>query len=190
MIQDYVMEMDYLTNNYVYNPSVDLINTEYTLEEYHQISILRSNCIEFWAPVTDKVIPNIIPGKYWVSTYGKIFDTETQRPVGISIHGKGYYQVPFRTLDGKRITRKLHRIILLTFCYVAGYESLEVNHIDSNRTNNNLENLEWTTPSENTIHGILYGNKKVFNEKIDTIIPDKEILEIYDLYKSGFSIKI
>lgn len=33
-----------------------------------------------------------------------------------------------------------------------------VNHIDSNRSNNAIENLEWVTHQENSIHGVRHGN--------------------------------
>lgn len=165
-----------------------LINTGIQLEEYHQRSIFDSNCIEFWAPVTDFVIPNIVPNRYWVSTFGNTYDMKSGKPFGLSTHGKGYFQMPFKTLDGKRITRKLHRVIMLTFCYVPGCENLEVNHKDSNRKNNNITNLEWATSSENTIHGILYGNKTVFgNKDAIVLLTDEDVGQIIKYYNSGHS---
>lgn len=35
---------------------------------------------------------------------------------------------------------------------------LQVNHIDHNRQNNRLNNLEWVTPSENSSKGVKFGN--------------------------------
>lgn len=46
-----------------------------------------------------------------------------------------------------------------------------VNHIDSNTHNNRVENLEWVTHSENSIHGLICGTKSVnphFNYKLKT----------------------
>ena len=76
----------------------NFVNANYILEEYHQRSIFDSNCIEFWAPVTDRVIPNIVPNRYWVSTLGRTWNTNTNRPFGLSVHKKGYYQYFLRLL--------------------------------------------------------------------------------------------
>ncbi len=46
-------------------------------------------------------------------------------------------------------TKTVHRIILSTFKWDSLYEC---NHIDWNKSNNNIDNLEWCTHSENIIH--------------------------------------
>ena len=53
--------------------------------------------------------------------------------------------------DGKTITALLHRLIALTF--IANPNNYkEVNHIDGNKENNSVSNLEWTTRHLNEIH--------------------------------------
>lgn len=52
----------------------------------------------------------------------------------------------------KRYMRQVHRLVLETFNPVCNMENLQVNHIDGNKSNNKLSNLEWVTPKENTVH--------------------------------------
>lgn len=59
--------------------------------------------------------------------------------------------------DGKVKTVLVHRIVAKAFCpNPNGYRF--VNHIDSNRANNDSCNLEWVSSSENRMHGITQGN--------------------------------
>lgn len=46
----------------------------------------------------------------------------------------------------------LHRVVLCSFSWFDLYHKKHVNHIDWNPTNNNLENLEFVSPKENSIH--------------------------------------
>lgn len=53
----------------------------------------------------------------------------------------------------------IHRLV--AFAFIPNPDNKPcVNHIDSNRENNNIENLEWCTMSENIIHGYRFGNIK------------------------------
>lgn len=65
-------------------------------------------------------------------------------------NGNGYRYVTV-TVDGKRKHLYVHRIVAELF--IENPEGKPyVNHIDYDRTNNSVENLEWCTPSENNMH--------------------------------------
>lgn len=70
----------------------------------------------------------------------------------LTINKKGYLKITLFK-NGKGNTREVHRIIAEAFIPNIENKS-QVNHIDGNKQNNNVENLEWVTPRENNIHSI------------------------------------
>ena len=117
-------------------------------------------------------------GLYEVSDSGEIrscarhINTDIRHVKTRLIHGRilrqnkkrnGYMTVDL-CKDGKVKTALVHRIVAKAFCpNPRGYRF--VNHIDSNRSNNDACNLEWVSSSENRLHGIKYGNVS-FPEKV------------------------
>lgn len=79
---------------------------------------------------------------------------------------------------GKVINFQLHRLIAEAF--IPNPESKSyVNHKDSNRSNNSLENLEWVTFEENVKHGYIYGNASNKGSKNGfSILTEEIVIEI------------
>ena len=71
-----------------------------------------------------------------------------------------YQIINFMRNDGKKKTYRLHRLVLMAFKPIANPEDMEVNHIDGNKKNNCLSNLEWCTSSENQNHAFKNGLQK------------------------------
>lgn len=59
----------------------------------------------------------------------------------------------------KRSKKLVHRLVAQEFLENPT-EKEQVNHIDGNKSNNYLSNLEWVTRSENVKHAYLIGLKK------------------------------
>lgn len=81
----------------------------------------------------------------------------------------GYYYSRFLNRD------YIHRIVAETF--IDNPENKEyVNHIDGNKNNNNIDNLEWSTPSENMVHASISGliNKESESRNIEISKNQKE----------------
>ena len=70
------------------------------------------------------------------------------------IHSAGYERV---TLSKKDYF--IHRLVAKAFIDNPNNKR-EVNHINGNKADNRLENLEWTTPSENQFHAYRTGLKR------------------------------
>ena len=83
-----------------------------------------------------------------INHIGRRYSGRTLRP---SYHTNGYLQVDLRK-DGIRISKLIHRLVAEAFIPNPN-SHLEINHKDENKTNNNVENLEWCTREYNMNHG-------------------------------------
>lgn len=94
-------------------------------------------------------IPNY-EGLYKISNFGRIMNNK-----GLIlkqyIQNSGYYIVHLS--NGKRKAFTTHRLVATVF--IKNTENKDyVNHIDGNKSNNNIENLEWCTGQENMQHAV------------------------------------
>lgn len=71
------------------------------------------------------------------------------------LNSNGYLFVQF-SLSGKQVKKKVHRLVSQTFTPNPNNWP-EVNHKDCNRTNNNIDNLEWCSRSYNQKYREKYG---------------------------------
>lgn len=67
-----------------------------------------------------------------------------------------YWTCTLTNREGKRVKRSMHRLLMQTFV-PNPFNKAHVNHIDGDKSNNDLSNLEWATPQENAIHALETG---------------------------------
>ena len=91
---------------------------------------------------------------YWINNQGEIYNKNTGNKISYKTERDGYIRVSLMKKNGGTMYLQVHRIYAMAFKPVEGMEKLQVNHIDGNKENNNLENLEWVTPKENIQHAI------------------------------------
>ena len=103
--------------------------------------------MEIWKPVTK------IPG-YEVSNIGRVRSLKQKLPklLKVATNNVGYDLVCLS--NGKaKYTSYIHRLVAEAFIPTnLTLDNVHVNHRDKNPRNNNVENLEWTTRSENMFH--------------------------------------
>lgn len=90
-------------------------------------------------------------GLYQVSNLGRVNRVATGRVLKGGKDGGGYLNVDL-CKNGKRKTHTIHRLLAQAFIPNPENKS-DVNHIDEDKTNNNVNNLEWSTRKENLNHG-------------------------------------
>lgn len=134
---------------------------------------------------------------YEVSNLGNVRNKKTGKVLKPLRHNKGYLQV---TLCKERKHKQclVHRLVSTAF--IPNPENKkEVNHLDGNKTNNCVSNLEWVSHSENIIHSFRTGlnhivstNKNNFKtnnpsvkkrQKVRCIETDQEFESQYDASK-------
>ena len=85
-----------------------------------------------------------------VTTWGRVYNTETKQFLKPYSHYKGYLRVDLSNKDGKKHF-KVHRLVAQAF--IPNEEGKpQVNHKDGNKHNNSITNLEWVTNRENCDH--------------------------------------
>ena len=157
-----------------------------------------SMCVEIWKDILG------YEGLYCLSILGRIKSLNYNGTGRIQIMKSRIGIVGYRIInfhkDKKRKTKTIHRLLALHF--IPNPENKpEVNHIDGDKSNYLLNNLEWNTRSENHIHShkmgledTRRGSKSNFAKlteqqvleirKIDRTMSQREIGLIYSV-KSG-----
>ena len=79
----------------------------------------------------------------YVSTHGRVKDNQKHLK-RVLTNQKGYLAV--EVMGGIKL---LHRLVMETWCICDNYENLTIDHLDHNKRNNRVDNLEWVTQEEN-----------------------------------------
>ena len=100
-------------------------------------------------------------GFYEVSSFGRVTGlgrwARSKRFLAPAVHTGGYLFLML--CGGKRIDREqwfVHRLVACTFLGNLD-KSAEVNHVDCNKKNNDVSNLEVTTRYGNYLHAVAHG---------------------------------
>lgn len=122
---------------------------------------------EQWKSVA---IPNY--EHFLISNYGRVFNSKTNHYIAIGDNGRGYKNCKLKS-KGKTITVYIHRLVAQAF--LTDWDiTKQVNHIDKNKSNNKVTNLEMVNDSQNKQHS---QNEYV----IGHINAQGKVLEVYDL---------
>ncbi len=141
--------------------------------------------------------------RYQVSNKGNFIRKKDFIVIQQSFTPDGYRSIKLVSDSGKRTTMRSSRIVGMTFIKLPdsskSYDDYQINHQDGIITRNDVENLEWSTPSENLQHAYDSGlrRKKDFSEvqllKVRKLIEagktDHQILYKCDFIRSKFKLR-
>jgi hypothetical protein len=138
-----------------------------------------------------------LEGVYEVSTKGRVrsvdrpvlfhgqYSIRRGKDMAITRNSKGAMTVVICN-NGSRKTTAVHRMVAEIFLDNPE-NKLQVNHIDGDRSNNSIENLEWNTPGENQDHAYQTGLKRCGEVHPNAKLTAREIPQIRDLIFYGYS---
>ena len=120
---------------------------------------------------------------YSITKTGEVINTRTGKAKALDFNKKvGYFQVDLYK-NNKRTKHYIHRLVAQA--YIPNPLGLpEVNHKDSDRTNNHVSNLEWVSSSGNSIHAVQAGQRDHVAR-----MSKEDIKNAYDLVMQGNSYK-
>lgn len=118
-------------------------------------------------------------GRYSISNKGRVYSRISKKFLKPKIHRDGYLHIILYRPDGTWKDEYIHRLVAEAFCDKEEGCNV-VNHLDSNRKNNDAGNLQWTDPKGNTQHALMYGNRRK-NVMFAEYVNSKDI----NVYKNG-----
>lgn len=129
---------------------------------------------EVWKPIVN------YEGLYEISNFGRVKSVLRKVLHPSLVNGAKYKTIPEKirkpnimkgyhciglVKDGNVKIYRIHRLVIEHFGERQPSEEYQVNHIDGDKSNNRIDNLEWVTPRENTLHAIKTGLRHNPNEE-------------------------
>lgn len=139
-----------------------------------------SDCNENWKPVLG------FEGLYEVSDLGRVVsikrisNVETRRNKAVFVDNNGYHRMLIWK-DGKGHTRSVHRMVAEAFIGPRP-RGMIVNHIDGNKANNAVGNLEFTTCAGNSRHAVELGLTARGENARSAKVTERQVREMRLLY--------
>lgn len=112
---------------------------------------------ELWKP-----IPNT-NNMYFISTHGRGFSRYNNKLMKYQSRDKRYLYLRYLDSNGKQCYTAVHRLVAKAFIELPtdkahlNVDELEVNHINGNKHDNYVGNLEWVSHFENLRHAYVTG---------------------------------
>jgi HNH endonuclease len=141
----------------------------------------NKNYVTICGKVFSKSREELVPNRH-KEPFRRAFKEKELKP---HISKVGYVYIGI-TVNGKRYTRLLHRLVARTF--IPNPLNLpEVNHKDGDKTNNRVHNLEWVSSSENQLHSNRVLKNQIGSKANGAKLKEGDVLTIKELLDSGVS---
>lgn len=97
---------------------------------------------------------------YYVSKDGAVWNSKTKCLLKQTPNQSGYIRYSLR-INGKSVSKQAHILVIEVWKKQKILSGQVVNHIDGNKSNNNIDNLEIVSKKENALHACYVLNKNI-----------------------------
>ena len=163
--------------NMIYDPSIPENHT------YNGIIVP----MEFWAPVTEEMVPNVAP-IYYISNLGNLYNIESNKYCNAKIKVGDYIRVLLNCKDGSKRMTTIHRLVCMAFNGLPPGPGYNVDHINCDKTCSIYLNLEWVTVGENNRRAYANNLNKVAEDRYNSLFTNEQVHEICRMLSEGVPI--
>lgn len=101
------------------------------------------------------IIIDNISTSYYITEDGKCYNINTGKYLKGQVNYKnGYFSYNLTMPDGSKKRCYAHRLVAIAYLPNNDINKKQINHIDGDKLNNDVTNLEWVTQEENQQHAI------------------------------------
>lgn len=125
-----------------------------------------------------EIIINNIRTSYYITEDGRCYNSKTNKYLkGQENYKNGYFSYNLTMPDGSKKRCLAHRLVAIAYIPNTDPKKNQINHIDGNKLNNGVDNLEWVSQEESQQHAIATGLRKF--DHVFCFTKDKKLVAEY-----------
>lgn len=121
---------------------------------------------------------------YTIDKDGNVYSYKSNKYLKTRVDRGGYVTINIQDDSGRNRTKRIHRLIAEAFIPNPDNKP-EVNHIDTNKQNNSINNLEWVTSKENKTHAYLNDLYPIGENHGNAVLKESIVITICEMLQEG-----
>jgi hypothetical protein len=147
--------------------------TTYSQNTLHSRTSKRSTNNDVYDLIDFKKIPNFT--SYMISSKGDVYSIFTKKLLCHTILPNKYHKIKLKSDDNIYKDMYIHVLVAMAYLsYIPSSRLIVINHKDSNKENNSIDNLEVITQKQNMQHSVIANASTIYRKKVYYINKNNE----------------